>query len=90
MVELNINELHDGDLVVYSDRDVEFKHNSSKVHTSPRLVPDKRLPLNVELKEFTHCVNKGTPNEVSLFIVKETDDDYSYWDKMPNCTSYGC
>ena len=30
MEKLNINELQDGDLVIYSDLDVEFKHDSLK------------------------------------------------------------
>ena len=90
MQELNINELNDGDLVIYMDLDVEFKHNSNKIHSVPAMMADKRLPYGTELKDFSHKVtNPETGKVFYCFIVKTTDEDYEYWNNIPGCTPYG-
>lgn len=90
MQELDINELSDGDLVIYMDLDVEFKHNSNRVYISPVMIADKRLPYGTELKDFTHKVTNSENGKIFYcFIVKTTDEDYEYWNNMPNCTPYG-
>lgn len=88
MSELNINELSDGDLVIYADLDMEFKHNSNKYHTPPRLIPLRRLPFGTQLKPFMHFVTTNAGN-LECFIVRTTDADYEFYDSHPNCTPYG-
>ena len=88
MQELNINKLNDGDLVIYEDLDVEFKHNSNKVHSSPSMCTNHRLPYGTKLKTFTHKVTMGSVY-IKCFVVKTTDDDFEYWSTIPNCTPYG-
>lgn len=54
---LNIHKLSDGDLVIYHDGDVEFKHRSMSPYGSARLVPmgdTNRVPLD-ELETMTHA-----------------------------------
>ena len=50
MQQLIVNELADGDLVIYEDLDVEYKHNTGKLHTVPTMIADKRLPYGTQLK----------------------------------------
>ena len=90
MQQLIVNELADGDLVIYEDLDVEYKHNTSKLHTAPTMIADKRLPYGTQLKEMTHSVTNNTTNkEFKCFIVRTTDEDYNYWNFMTQCTAYG-
>ena len=88
MEQLNISELSDGDLVIYADLDMEFKHNSDKCHTPPCLVPRRRLPFGTQLKPFTHFVTTAT-GKLECFVVRTTDVDFDFYDSHPNCTPYG-
>ena len=55
MKELNINYLRDGDLVIYNDRDVEFKHRSMSAFSNPRLIPMRtRYTYTLKPMEYKH------------------------------------
>jgi len=86
--ELNINYLADGDLVIYEDSDVEFKHKSNSFNSS-RLVTEHRLPYGTILPDMKYVVNKGTEKELKCAVVKTDDEKYEFYNSIPNCTPYG-
>lgn len=88
--ELNINEYPDSSLIIYADRDVEFIHNSLAVHSTTRTIPSHRLSKSVELKPFTHCVNKGKENELECFVVSPSvDSNYPEYIISKDSLPYG-
>jgi hypothetical protein len=85
--ELNINYLSDGDLVIYEDADVEFKHHSH-LHNA-RMVPEHRLPYGISLPNMQYVVNKDSPNQIQCAVVKTSDEQYNYYNNIQGCTPYG-
>ena len=79
--EFNINELQDGDIVIYEDRDREVKHNTNKVHTNPRMIGNGKLDKDVPLKSFTHVLTTEMGNKFKLFIINLYDEQYDIFKK---------
>ena len=77
--EFNLNELRDGDIVIYEDRDREIKHNTNSVYSDSVMIYNGSLSEDIPLKEFTHVLTLQNINKFRLFIVRTSDSDYNLY-----------
>jgi len=77
--EFNINELVDDDIVIYEDRDIEFKNNTHSVYTNGKMLPRGVLEDDIDMREFTHVLTVSSTKKYKLFIVKIDDEEYDIY-----------